>query len=82
MLRQGFIFKKYDEPIKDPFDKLFDIFKELITFTSGDVDETFDWLEELDKEYNLTDDTYTLDDFKQDLVKKGFIKCAPLLIGY
>ena len=74
MTKQGFRFKKFIAPSKDPFEKLFDIFKELITFTSGDVDETFNWLEELDKEYQLTDDDYTLEDFKNDLQKKGFIQ--------
>ena len=33
-----------------PFEKLFEIFKELITYTSGDFDEAIDWLKELDKD--------------------------------
>jgi len=36
--KKGFIFKKYEAPYVSPFDKLFDIFKELITHTSGDFD--------------------------------------------
>jgi hypothetical protein len=31
-------------PNQSPFDKLFGIFKELITHTSGDFDEAIDWL--------------------------------------
>ena len=72
--RKGFLFKPYSTPDQAPFDKLFDIFKELITYTSGDVDEALDWLEQLDKEYNLTDDDYTIEDFVADLKKKGYLK--------
>jgi hypothetical protein len=31
-------------------------------------------LRELDKEYKLTDEHYTIDDFIEDLKKKGYIK--------
>ncbi|MFI1745503.1 vWA domain-containing protein [Thalassobellus sediminis] len=72
--RKGFVFKKYEAPYQSPFDKLFEIFKELITHTSGDFDEAINWLRELDKEYKLTTAEYTIDDFIEDLKKKGFIK--------
>ena len=58
-LRKGFVFKSYEAPEQSLFDQLFEIFKELITHTSGDFDEAMDWLKELDKEYNLTNDDYT-----------------------
>ena len=67
--RRGYQFTLYLGEAKTPFDKLFDIFKELITHTSGDLDEALDWLEQLDQEYNLTDENYTLDDFVEDLKK-------------
>ncbi len=72
--RLGFLFKKFIPPFQTPFEKLFEIFKELITHTSGDFDEAIDWLRELDKEYKLTDDNYTIDDFIKDLLKKSYIK--------
>ncbi|OYX25061.1 MAG: hypothetical protein B7Z06_07940 [Flavobacteriales bacterium 32-35-8] len=72
--RKGFVFKKYEAPNKSPFDTLFEIFKELITHTSGDFDEAIDWLRELDKEYKLTTSEYTIDDFIEDLKKKGYIR--------
>ncbi|WP_367770418.1 VWA domain-containing protein [Flavobacterium sp. WC2421] len=72
--KKGFYFKQYEAPNQSPFDKLFGIFKELITHTSGDFDEAIDWLRELDKEYKLTDEHYTIDDFIEDLKKKGYIK--------
>ncbi len=70
----GFIFKSYEAPNQSPFDKLFEIFKELITYTSGDFDEAIDWLKQLDEEYKLTTPEYTIEDFIEDLKKKGYIR--------
>lgn len=72
--RKGFRFTNYETPDQTPFEKLFEIFQELVTHTSGDVEEALDWLRELDKEYNLTDDDYTIDDFIEDLKAKGYIR--------
>jgi Ca-activated chloride channel homolog len=72
--KKGFHFKQYEAPNQSPFEKLFGVFKELITHTSGDFDEAIDWLRELDKEYKLTDANYTIDDFIEDLKKKGYIR--------
>ncbi|MDH4472973.1 MAG: VWA domain-containing protein [Fluviicola sp.] len=74
MKRTGFVFTPYSAPELSPFDRLFDIFKELITHTSGDFDEAIDWLRVLDKEYELTTPDYTIDDFVEDLRKKNYIK--------
>ncbi len=72
--QKGFVFKNYKTSHQSPFDKLFDIFKELITHTSGDFDEAIDWLRQLDVEYQLTTPDYTIDDFIKDLKEKGFIQ--------
>jgi len=72
--RKGFLFRQYEATNVSPFDKLLEIFTELITHTSGDLEEAIDWLRELDKEYKLTTKDYTIDDFIEDLKKKGFIK--------
>ncbi|MHA7862890.1 vWA domain-containing protein [Flagellimonas marinaquae] len=72
--RKGFRFTNYEALDQTPFEKLFEIFQELITHTSGDVEEALDWLRELDKEYELTDDDYTIDDFIEDLKSKGYIR--------
>ena len=74
LLKSGLVFSRLKQKNKSPFEKLFDIFKELITHTSGDFDEAIDWLRELDKEYKLTDENYTIDDFIEDLLNKGFVK--------
>lgn len=71
---KGLRFEKFKEKEIPPFDKLFDIFKELLTYTSGDFDEAFTWLKQLDKEYKLTTPEYTLDDFLEDLKNKGYIR--------
>src|SRR5690606_21687406 len=70
---KGFVFKQYEKPFQTPFDKLFEIFKELITHTSGDFDETIEWLRQLDQEFKLTTPEYSIDDFVEDLKKKGYI---------
>ncbi|MGJ8684163.1 MAG: vWA domain-containing protein [Nonlabens sp.] len=72
--RAGYKFEFFNPEDVDPFDKLFGIFKELITHTSGDFDEAIDWLRELDKEYKLTTPDYTIEDFINDLLERGFIK--------
>ncbi|MEJ6547686.1 MAG: hypothetical protein QNL73_07125 [Flavobacteriaceae bacterium] len=72
--RKGFRFTPYKAPHQTPFERLFEVFKELITHTSGDFDEAIDWLRELDKEYKLTDDTYSIEDFVEDLKSKGYIQ--------
>ena len=74
MLKSGYTFTPYEAPEQSNFDRLFDIFSELITHTSGDVDEALDWLNVLDKEYALTSDDYTMDDFIEDLKKKGYLR--------
>lgn len=73
-IKSGFVFTKHKAEEQPPFDKLFDIFQELITHTSGDFDEAMDWLKQLDEEYKLTTEDYTLDDFVEDLKKKGYLR--------
>ncbi len=56
------------------FQRMLDIFMELVTHTSGDVEEAIDWLRELDKEYKLFDAEYTLDDFIEELRQRGYLR--------
>ena len=71
---KGFTFSKHVPKETAPFDRVFDIFKELLTHTSGNIEEAFDWLESLDKEYGIFSPEYTLQDFEEDLKKRGYIK--------
>ncbi len=72
--KTGIKFSKHQPKSTSVFDQLLEIFKELITHTSGDVDEAIDWLKALDKEYQLTTPEYTLEDFIEDLKKKGYLR--------
>jgi len=74
MRKSGYVFTPYEAPEQSPFERLFDIFSELITHTSGDVDEALEWLDVLDKEYTLTNEDYTMEDFIEDLKKKGYLR--------
>ena len=74
MRKSGYVFTPFEAPNQSPFERLFDVFSELITHTSGDVDEALDWLNVLDKEYKLTTDDYTMEDFIEDLKKKGYLR--------
>lgn len=75
--KSGFTFSPHEKKEQSPFERLFDIFQELIVFTSGDVDETLNWMDELDREYKLYSAEYTKEDFIEDLKKKGFLNDDP-----
>ena len=51
---KGWSFSVFKKENISPFEKLFEIFKELITYTSGDFDEAIDWLRQLDQEYAVS----------------------------
>lgn len=72
-------FTKYLPPKDDrtPFEQLLPLFLEMLTHTSGDVEEALDWMKEVDKEHGLFSDDYTLEDFKVDLRKHGIIGDRP-----
>lgn len=72
----GIRFTKYIENLagNTPFDKLLKLFLELLTITSGDAFEALNWLSEIDKKYKLTDDSYGVGDFIEDLKKKDYLK--------
>ncbi|MEG1589445.1 vWA domain-containing protein [Chryseobacterium sp.] len=72
--QQGFTFSKHLPEDISHFDRVFDVFKDLLTHTSGDIEEAFEWLDMLDKEYDIFTDEYTLEDFEEDLRKRGYIK--------
>ncbi len=57
-----------------PFDNLLDLFQQLLMISSGDVDQALSWLTELDKEYDLTDESYGIADFIQELEDRGYIE--------
>lgn len=75
----GYHFFKYTPPEdnRSAFDRLLDVFMQLLNFTSGDAAEALDWLNQLDREHGLTDDNYGMGDFIEDLKKNGYIQDNP-----
>ncbi|NND04918.1 MAG: VWA domain-containing protein [Saprospiraceae bacterium] len=73
---RGWRFKDFTDSgeVKTPFERLLSIFQDLLVYTSGDVAEALAWLAELDKEYQLTDQSYGLGDFIQELIDKGLLQ--------
>jgi len=73
---RGFNFSKYNplEDAKSKFEQLLDLFMQLLTYTSGDFNEAMQWMNELDKQYKLTDDDYGMGDFLEELKSKGYIE--------
>ena len=69
----GFHFTKFDpnEKGKSKFDQLLDLFMQLLSYTNGDVGETLQWMNQLDKEYDLTNEEYGMGDFIDDLKVKA-----------
>lgn len=72
---KGFHFTHFDpeDQNKTTFEKLLDLFMQLLTYTSGDVSEAMNWLTQLDKKYQLTTDEYGLGDFIDELKEKGYL---------
>jgi len=67
-------FLKFEEKDKTTFEKLFELLQELLVYTSGDLTEALDWLNQLDRKYNLTTAEYGMGDFIQELKDRGFIR--------
>jgi uncharacterized protein with von Willebrand factor type A (vWA) domain len=74
---KGLRFSKYvpgENQGGNPFEKLLKIFLELLTITSGNVSEALEWMNEVDRQYKLTNDDYGMGDFIEDLKNKGYIQ--------
>ena len=71
----GFNFSEYKPEVenKTGFEKLLDIFQQLLLIFSGNVSEALAYMSELDRQYKLTDDKYGIADFIDDLKKKGYL---------
>ncbi|MDP5170894.1 MAG: hypothetical protein NWR72_11665 [Bacteroidia bacterium] len=73
---KGYLFSKYipDGSGQDPFERLLKIFLDLLTYTSGEVGEALNWMNQLDRQYNLTNNDYGMGDFIEDLKRHGYIE--------
>lgn len=72
-------FSKYTPPLdaRTPFEKLLPLFLEMLTHTSGDVEEALDWMDQVDKEHGVYTPEYGRKEFEADLRKHGLIGDAP-----
>ncbi|PRY39174.1 von Willebrand factor type A domain-containing protein [Spirosoma oryzae] len=73
---KGFQFSDYVPPEQQggsDFDKLLNIFQQLLLLTSGDVEQAMSWMSQLDRQYGLTDDKYGIGNFFDDLKEKGYL---------
>ncbi len=59
------------------FEQLLNIFMQLLTYTNGDASEALNWLNELDRQYKLTNDDYGMGDFIEDLKENGYLQENP-----
>jgi len=75
----GHRFSNYVPPVDDrtPFEKLLPLFLEMLTHTSGDVEEALDWMDEVNKEHGFYTEQYGRKEFEADLRKKGIIGDRP-----
>lgn len=72
---KGLLFTKFTEQEgKTPYEKLFNLFMELLQYTSGDATEALDWLTKLDNEHRLTGKDYGVGDFIEELKEKGYLR--------
>jgi uncharacterized protein with von Willebrand factor type A (vWA) domain len=62
---------------KTKFEQLLNLFLQLLTYTNGDVAEALQWLNQLDRQYSLTNDEYGMGDFVDELKEKGYIDEDP-----
>ncbi len=71
----GFRFSEFKPDRKGgtKFEQLLNIFQQLLLILSGNVDEALSYMNDLDRQYNLTDDKYGMADFIEDLKSQGYI---------
>ena len=72
----GFRFQEYIPPPdgRSDFERLLDLFQQMLVYTSGDVKEALSWLNEMDREHNITTKDYGLGNFIEDLKEQGYIE--------
>ena len=73
---KGFQFSNYIPPEKkegSKFDQLLNIFQQLLLMTSGNVEQALAYLNDLDRQYGLTDDKYGIGNFVEEMKEKGYL---------
>jgi Ca-activated chloride channel homolog len=72
----GYLFSKYiaQSNQEKGFEQLLNLFLQLLQYTNGDVTEALDWLNQLDNQHKLSNPSYGMGNFIQDLKDKGYIQ--------
>lgn len=70
----GIRFSEYIPQQGNTFENLLKLFLQLLTMTSGDVDEALNWLTQLDKKYGITNNEYGMGNFIQELKDKNYLE--------
>lgn len=73
---KGFNFSEFVPPEQNggsKFDQLLNIFQQLLLITSGDVEQAMAWMNQLDRQYGLTDDKYGMGNFFDELKERGYL---------
>jgi uncharacterized protein with von Willebrand factor type A (vWA) domain len=77
MIGHRFIQFNPNENGKSKFEQMLDIFMQLLTYTNGDASEALSWMNELDKQYQFTNDAYGMGDFIEDLKQNNYLQENP-----
>jgi len=76
----GHRFTRYTPPPEKEetdFQRLWKIFMQLALITSGDVAEALQWMTEIDRQHRITNSSYGMGDFIEDLKKNGYLSQDP-----
>ncbi len=76
----GHLFTKYIPGPEngDDFQRLLNLFLQLMQYTNGEAGEALDWMNQLDNQHQLTTDAYGMGNFIQDLKDKGYLQENPV----
>ncbi len=73
-----FVYSEWNERLHgkamSSFERLLDLFMQLLQYTAGDAAEALRWLTALDEQHNLTGDGEGIGDFIEELKKRGFLE--------
>ncbi len=75
---KGIRFKKFEPSDLEEasFEAFSKVFFELLNYTSGDVNEALDWMNQLDNEHGFSNSRYGMGDFIDDLKEQGYLSDA------
>jgi Ca-activated chloride channel homolog len=72
----GYQFHRFipEEDKRTPFERLLPLFIELLNYTNGNPGDALDFMEEINRQSPIFSDTYSREDFEQELKRRGFLR--------